>query len=73
MVKIRLARGGAKNSPFYRIVAITSTRKRGGKPLEILGFWNPATNEKKVDKKEIENWVQKGAQISDSVKVLMEK
>jgi len=71
MVKIRLARGGSKNRPFYRVVAISSTRRRGGEPLEILGFWNPANNEKKIDKKALEAWVLKGAQVSDAVKDLL--
>ncbi len=72
MVKIRLARVGKRNDPFYRVVAINSQSKRNGEALEVLGFWNPRENVKKIDKKAIEVWVSKGAQISDAVKELIE-
>ncbi len=71
MIKIRLTRTGAKNDPHYRIVAIEKSRKRGGKPLDILGHWYPAKNESKIDKKKIEAWVAKGAQVTEAVKSLL--
>lgn len=71
MIKIRLARGGKTNDPFYRVVAIDSRRKREGKSLETLGYWHPAKNLKKIDKKKIKEWVAKGAQISSAVSKLM--
>ena len=71
MIKIRLARGGVKNSPFYRVVAIESTRKRGGKPLDILGFWNPVKDETEINKDKLKEWVAKGAQISPAVSKLL--
>ena len=73
MVKIRLARGGVKNNPFYRIVAIDTKRKRGGKPLDIIGFWHPAKGVKEIDTKKINDWVKKGAQISQAVSQLLEE
>lgn len=74
MVKIRLARSGATNDPFYRIVAIDTKRKRGGKPLEIIGYWHPAEGIKKIDTKKIDEWVKKGAQVSQAVvKLIKEK
>ena len=71
MVTVRLARHGKTNDPFYRIVAVESSRKRGGKPLEILGYWHPKKDVKKVDKKKIEEWVAKGATVSMAVTKLM--
>lgn len=71
MVKIRLARGGAKNAPFYRIVAIDERRKRGGEPLEIIGYWHPAKDDIKIDKEKIRKWTSKGAVITNAVKKLM--
>lgn len=71
MIKIRLARGGVKNSPFYRVVAIDSRKKGRGEPLDILGFWNPAKNEAKVDKKKLEDWLKKGAQTTKVVDKLI--
>ncbi len=71
MVKIRLARHGKTNDPFYRIVAIDSQKKREGKTVEVLGTWHPRENSKKIDKKAIEAWVKKGAQVSLSVQKLI--
>jgi small subunit ribosomal protein S16 len=71
MVKIRLARHGKRNDPFYRIVAIDSQKKREGKNIEILGFWHPRENNKKINKKALEAWIKKGAQISPSVQNLL--
>ena len=71
MIKIRLARGGVKNKPFYRIVAIEHTRRRSGKPLAILGFWNPDKNETKIDKDKLKEWIDKGAQPTEKVKELI--
>lgn len=71
MIKIRLAKGGKKNDPFYRIVVIEAKRKNTGKPLEVVGHWHPRKNEKKIDKDKIQNWVSKGAKISSAVKELI--
>ena len=70
MIRIRLTRKGRKKAPFYKIIAIEKSRKREGKPLEVLGYWNPAKDEKVFDKKAIEEWVKKGAQMSAKVKEL---
>jgi len=70
-VKIRLARLGKKHAPFYRIVAIDSRSKRDGEYLENLGTYD-ALNTKLIHFKEdrINNWVAKGAILSDTVKRL---
>ncbi len=73
MVKIRLARVGRKLDPFYRIVAIDKNKKVTGKILDPLGYWNPREKKIEIDKKGIEAWVKKGAQVSEAVKKLMEK
>jgi small subunit ribosomal protein S16 len=73
MIKIRLSREGKRNKPFYRIIAIEDSKKRGGKSVEILGFWNPIKKELNVNKPKIEEWVKKGALLNQSVKRLLEK
>ena len=73
MIKIRLARGGVKNNPFYRIIAIEHSRKRSGKPLDILGFWNPSKNESSVDKKKLADWIGKGAKVTKVVDDIIKK
>jgi small subunit ribosomal protein S16 len=71
MVRIRLARKGKKNEPIFRIVAIDQRRKNAGTALANLGFWHPAKNIKRIDKKGIEKWVSQGAQMSDAVRKLV--
>lgn len=71
MVKIRLARTGVRNKPFYRIVAIDHKAKKTAPPLAILGHWQPSTKTIKIDKEELAKWVKKGAQISVAVAKLL--
>jgi small subunit ribosomal protein S16 len=75
MVKIRLARGGAKKRPFYHIVATDSRNRRDGRYLERLGFFNPLAKgqeEKiRVDLERVDYWVGHGAQPSDRVAALL--
>ena len=74
MVKLRLARFGAKKRPFYRIVAADIRNKRDGQYLELLGTYNPLTDppEVKLSGDRIRHWLSVGAQPSDRVKVLMD-
>lgn len=73
MIRIRLARGGVKNKPFYRIIAIEKSRKRNGRALDILGYYNPDKKELKIDKDKLKSWVDKGAQISSPLTKLISK
>lgn len=71
MIKIRLSRQGKRNDPFYRVVAIDSTKKRDGEALAVLGFWHPTENTIKIDKKAIEQYKAQGAQVSTAVTKLI--
>jgi small subunit ribosomal protein S16 len=73
MVKIRLSRVGAKKRPFYRIVAIDSRARRDGRPIEFLGTYDPIAKPKAIDieTEKIAAWVEKGAQVSDTVAALL--
>jgi small subunit ribosomal protein S16 len=73
MIKIRLARFGKKNDPFYRVVAIDEQKKRDGKFLEKLGYWHPREKKVELKTKVIQSWVVKGAQISPAVAKLLKK
>lgn len=73
MVIIRLSRYGRKKAPFYRVVAADSRKKATGAFLEILGTWNPAKKTKEIDTAKVDAWVKKGAQLSPTVKKLLEK
>ncbi len=72
MLKIRLARGGRKKLPYYRIVATNSTSPRDSKFIEKLGTYNPLlekSNENRVviNKERVEYWLSVGARPSDKV------
>lgn len=73
MIAIRLSRFGRKKAPFYRIVAVDSTKKATGQVIEVLGTWNIAKKKLDVEKTKIEDWIKKGAQLSATVKKLLEK
>lgn len=75
MVKIRLAQTGSRNRRTYRFVCIEEGKKRGGRAIEILGFYNPLTipPELQIKKDRIDYWLSQGAQLTPAVKNLMEK
>ncbi len=75
MVKIRLARGGAKKKPFYRIVVADEDARRDGRFLEKLGTYNPHSQEASVEVKEerLRHWISQGAQTTDTVRSLLKK
>jgi len=66
---IRLARTGARKKPQYRVVVIEKERARNGRPVEIVGTYNPRTSPASVELKRerIDYWVSKGAQLSSRV------
>lgn len=72
MVKIRLKRLGYKKNPVYRIVVLNSTTKREAAPIQQLGFYNPKTKEMKLDKKSALDWINKGAQPTQTAKFLID-
>jgi small subunit ribosomal protein S16 len=74
MLMIRLARFGAKKKPFYRVVVIEKERARNSRNLEVIGQYNPLTTPAKVELKHdrVEYWTKQGAQLSDTVKRLVE-
>jgi small subunit ribosomal protein S16 len=75
MLMIRLARFGAKKKPFYRVVVIEKERARNGRNLEVVGHVNPLTTPVQVTLKHerVEHWIKVGAQMSGTVKRLVEK
>jgi small subunit ribosomal protein S16 len=72
---IRLARTGARKQPHYRVVVIEKERARNGRPVEVVGTYNPRTTPATVDLKRdrIDYWVSKGAQMSERVSKLASK
>ncbi len=74
-VKIRLARGGAKKKPFYRIVVADSEAKRDGRFLEIVGTYDPLKDPAKVTVKQdrVGYWLDEGAIPTDTVRDILKK
>jgi small subunit ribosomal protein S16 len=74
-VKIRLMRMGRRNHPAYRIAVTDSRRRRDGRPIEVLGHYNPLTQpvEFAVDDERAQYWLKTGAIMSDTVKSLLKR
>jgi small subunit ribosomal protein S16 len=70
---IRLARFGARKQPYYRVVVIEKERARNGRPVEVVGTYNPRTSPATFDLKRerITYWVSKGAKCSERVGKLL--
>ncbi|WP_448560822.1 30S ribosomal protein S16 [Trichothermofontia sp.] len=73
MVKLRLKRLGKKREASYRIVAVHSTSRRDGRPLEELGFYNPRTAETRLDIPAIVKRLKEGAQPTETVRSILAK
>ena len=76
-MKIRLARGGSKKRPFYRIVAADSRMPRDGRFIEKLGIYNPllpkdSEDRVKMDVERVQYWMSQGAQATDRVARMLE-
>lgn len=74
-VKIRLKRMGAKKNPFYRIVVADSRYPRDGRFIEEIGFFNPTKDpaEVQINDEKAVDWLQKGAQPSQTVRSIFNK
>jgi len=74
-VKIKLRREGGKKKPFYKVVVIDSRKPRDGKFIEQLGYYQPISDPCifKVDKEASLKWIERGAQLSETVKNLFKK
>jgi small subunit ribosomal protein S16 len=77
MVTIRLSRGGAKKRPFYQIVVADERRKRDGRYIERIGFFNPVAVggevKLKVDRARAEHWISQGAKPTERVGKLLKE
>jgi small subunit ribosomal protein S16 len=76
-MKIRLARGGSKKRPFYRIVASDSRMPRDGRFIEKLGTYNPllpkdSEERVKMDVERVKYWLDQGAKPTDRVARFLE-
>lgn len=75
MVKIRLKRMGMKKNPFYRVVVADERSPRDGRFIDEIGFYDPMKKPSlvKIDKEKALDWMQKGAQPTDSARSLLKR
>ncbi len=75
MVVIRLARGGAKDRPFYNVVVTDSRNRRDGRFIERVGFYNPVAAESEEGVRfamdRVSYWLGVGALPSETVARLL--
>lgn len=76
-MKIRLARGGSKKRPFYRVVAANSRMPRDGRFIEKLGTYNPllpkdSEERVKLNVERVQHWLAQGAQPTDRIARMLE-
>jgi small subunit ribosomal protein S16 len=70
-----MRRAGSKNRPFYRIVVTESAAAREGRFVEVVGHYNPRTKPETLalDRERLAHWVKSGAQLSDTVRTLVDR
>lgn len=75
MLKIRLARTGAKKQSSYRVVVIEREMARDGRFVEILGHYNPRRKpaEWVINRERVDYWLSRGAQPSETVKSFLKR
>jgi len=75
LLRIRLARTGAKKQSSYRIVVIDREKARDGRFVEILGHYNARRNppELVMKRERVDYWIGRGAQPSETVRSFLKK
>jgi small subunit ribosomal protein S16 len=75
MVRIRFQREGKPGQAYYRLVAIDRRAKRNGRPLEVVGTYNPRLEKDKMtlNEERLKFWYKQGALPSETVKNLLVK
>ncbi len=73
MLRIRLARTGAKKQPSYRVVVIDRERSRDGRFVEMVGHYNPRRKpaEVVINRERVDYWIHQGARPSETVRSLL--
>ena len=74
-VKIRLKKMGTKKTPHFKIIVCDHRKGRDAKAIEELGYYDPSKNPPfiKIDKERTDYWMGVGAEVSDTVKSIIQK
>lgn len=73
---IRLKRGGRTHAPYYRVIVCDSRKKTTGRVIERLGVYHPCARPEprlEIDEEATLQWLEKGAQPSDTVKTMLKR
>lgn len=75
MVSLRLNRKGAKDRPYYKIVAVDSRKRRDGRYIEQLGTYDPMKEggNYTIDLEKTDKWLKVGAKPSETVASIIRK
>ena len=78
MIVVRLARGGKKSKPFYRVVVADQRFPRDGRFIERLGYYNPVFNREgdqviEIDLERFDHWVKQGTQPTPRVTQIIKR
>lgn len=73
MVKIRLKRTGGKNWISFRVVVCDIREQRDGKMVEEIGYYDPKHSDEKIDVERADYWISNGAQVSETVKDILDR
>ena len=75
MVRLRLRRVGRKKQASFRLVAADARSPRDGRFIEEIGYYDPMQHPAviKVDNDKAADWMKKGAQPTDTVRILLKK
>lgn len=75
MLTIRLTRIGRKNDPKYRFIVAEKRSKRDGKFIDRIGFYDPMLTPAvlTIDDAKLQNWLSKGAKLSEGAYKLLKK
>ena len=72
MLTIRLQRRGRKNDPSFRVIVVDSKRgPKSGNYLEMVGSYDPRLDRVELQGERIKQWMERGAQVSDTVHNLL--
>ena len=66
MVRVRLKRTGTHSAACFRVVVMDQRSSRDGKAIEELGFYNPRSNEEKINLERADYWKSVGADFSET-------
>lgn len=73
MLKLRLKKIGRKRQPSYRLVVMTSSTRRDGRPIDEVGYYSSITKQSYFNSSKIVKWLKNGVKPTKTVEILLKK